>query len=173
MSMIIFIYFAAALMSTALTGQNPSKAQRMLKAMSTSNNFIRTQIVNYHNVFRSSVDPPASNMLAMKWSNEAATNADKWAAYCSQNHSHPENRTTKYHSCGENLFMSTSGVSWKYVVNQWYGENKNVIYGKKSTGKTGHYTQVVWLNSHQVGCAVHYCPNHQYPFYYVCHYCPI
>lgn len=32
--------------------------------------------------------------------------------------------------------------------------------------------QVVWYNSNQIGCAMAYCPNSTYKYFYVCHYCP-
>ncbi|XP_048339033.1 cysteine-rich venom protein-like [Sphaerodactylus townsendi] len=31
---------------------------------------------------------------------------------------------------------------------------------------------MVWYRSTRVGCAVAYCPQGEYTYYYVCHYCP-
>ena len=32
--------------------------------------------------------------------------------------------------------------------------------------------QVVWYRSNKIGCAMAYCPNSQYKYFYVCQYCP-
>lgn len=34
------------------------------------------------------------------------------------------------------------------------------------------HLQVVWYNSHQVGCAMAHCPKSKYTYHYVCQYCP-
>lgn len=37
-------------------------------------------------------------------------------------------------------------------VEHWYSEESNHIYGKEpSTLKTGHFTQVIWRDSHELG----------------------
>uniref|UniRef100_A0A8C2X161 ShKT domain-containing protein n=1 Tax=Cyclopterus lumpus TaxID=8103 RepID=A0A8C2X161_CYCLU len=125
-------------------------------------------IVNKHNALRRGVRPTASNMLEMSWSNEAAANAQRWANTCSMKHS-PDTS-----GCGENLYMSSFKNTWSNAVQSWYDEVKDWRYGVGSTngGIVGHFTQIVWYRSNKVGCAVAYCPNSPYKYFYVCQYCP-
>uniref|UniRef100_A0A3Q2Q0W7 Cysteine rich secretory protein 2 n=1 Tax=Fundulus heteroclitus TaxID=8078 RepID=A0A3Q2Q0W7_FUNHE len=126
------------------------------------------EIVNKHNTLRRGVQPTASNMLKMRWNNEAGSNAAKWAAKCTMSHSPATS------GCGENLYMASWKNSWSNAIQSWYNEVKDFRYGVGSVngGVVGHYTQVVWHNSNQIGCAMAYCPNSQYKYFYVCHYCP-
>uniref|UniRef100_A0A663MMR1 Cysteine rich secretory protein 2 n=1 Tax=Athene cunicularia TaxID=194338 RepID=A0A663MMR1_ATHCN len=77
--------------------------------------------------------------------------------------------------CGENLFMSSAPYSWSDVIQAWHSEEKNFEYGtgaKTQDAVIGHYTQMVWYNSYQTGCAVAFCPNSTFKYFYVCQYCP-
>ncbi|KGL79382.1 Cysteine-rich secretory protein 2, partial [Tinamus guttatus] len=145
-----------------------------IDTLSTSNSDQQKLIVDKHNELRRGVSPPASNMLKMEWNPEAAKNADIWAKHCTFQHSPPRMRKTNV-SCGENLFMSSVPFPWPDVIQAWYDEKKDFKYG---IGKTsldavvGHYTQLIWYNSYQIGCAVAYCPNSRYNYFYVCHYSP-
>ncbi|NXA52587.1 CRIS2 protein, partial [Nothocercus julius] len=145
-----------------------------IDTLSTSNADQQKLIVDKHNELRRGVNPPASNMLKMEWSPETARNADVWAHHCTFQHSPPEMRKTNV-SCGENLFMSSVPFSWPDVVQAWYDEEKDFKYGIGKTSPdavVGHYTQLIWYSSYQVGCAVAYCPNSRFNYFYVCHYCP-
>uniref|UniRef100_A0A674NU13 ShKT domain-containing protein n=1 Tax=Takifugu rubripes TaxID=31033 RepID=A0A674NU13_TAKRU len=128
----------------------------------------KSEIVNKHNALRRSVQPSASNMLHMSWNSEAADNAQKWANTCSMKHS-PDTS-----GCGENLYMSSQKNSWSDAIQLWYDEVKDWRYGVGSVNGdvVGHFTQVVWHRSNQVGCALAHCPNSKYKYFYVCHYCP-
>ncbi|OCT81382.1 hypothetical protein XELAEV_18028201mg [Xenopus laevis] len=144
-------------------------------ALSTKNKKIQDIIVNTHNILRSSVDPPATNMLKMHWNKEAAKTAEKWAKLCLQNHSPKEIRVTSKFRCGENLYFSTFKTAWEDVINAFFSEREDFVYGKggKRPGlEIGHYTQLMWYRTHQIGCYVHKCPQSLYRYSYVCHYCP-
>lgn len=60
---------------------------------------------------------------------------------------------------GENIFSSWSSHSTQTFelmgaepVEHWYSEEVNHIYGKEPlTLKTGHFTQVVWRDSQELG----------------------
>ncbi|XP_036003202.1 cysteine-rich venom protein TEL1-like [Fundulus heteroclitus] len=134
----------------------------------------QNEIVNKHNTLRRGVQPTASNMLKMRWNNEAGSNAAKWAAKCTMSHSPASARVISTSGCGENLYMASWKNSWSNAIQSWYNEVKDFRYGVGSVngGVVGHYTQVVWHNSNQIGCAMAYCPNSQYKYFYVCHYCP-
>ncbi|KAM3602718.1 uncharacterized protein V6R79_009526 [Siganus canaliculatus] len=131
-------------------------------------------IVDKHNDLRRNVQPSASNMLKMSWNNEAAANAQRWANTCSMNHSPKSARTIRSSGCGENLYMASWKNSWSNAIQAWYDEIKDWRYGVGSIngGVVGHFTQVVWYRSNEVGCAMAHCPNSRYKYFYVCQYCP-
>uniref|UniRef100_A0A8C0IVF9 Cysteine rich secretory protein 2 n=1 Tax=Chelonoidis abingdonii TaxID=106734 RepID=A0A8C0IVF9_CHEAB len=142
-------------------------------SLSADNINQQKEIVDKHNALRRRVMPTASNMLRMEWSPAAAKNAKSWANECTLSHSPPNKRTTM--DCGENLYMSTAPNSWSNAIQTWYNEVGHFIYGIGSTipnAMIGHYTQVVWYRSYQIGCAIAFCPQRFYKYYYVCHYCP-
>ncbi|KAJ1149041.1 hypothetical protein NDU88_001861 [Pleurodeles waltl] len=144
--------------------------------VSTENATVQELIVDVHNAFRRAVDPPASNMLKMKWNSEAAKTAARWASGCEQKHSDGHRRVIKDFRCGENLFMSSFLADWKDVITSFDSEKVDFEYGSENPSRNGneirHYTQNVWYNSYQVGCAVTECPKSPLPYFYVCHYCP-
>ncbi|NWT37562.1 CRIS2 protein, partial [Chroicocephalus maculipennis] len=143
-------------------------------ALSTSRADQQKVIVDKHNALRRGVKPTASNMLKMEWSSPAAKNAQNWANQCTLSHS-PANMRKTTVVCGENLFMSTAPFSWPDAIQAWYDEEKDFAYGTgaKTPGAViGHYTQLIWYNSYQIGCAVAYCPRSQFNYFYVCQYCP-
>ncbi|NXK71933.1 CRIS2 protein, partial [Amazona guildingii] len=143
-------------------------------ALSTNRADQQNLIVNTHNTLRRGVKPTASNMLKMEWNAPAAKNAQNWANKCTLTHSPASMRKTSV-QCGENLFMSTGPFSWSDVIQSWYNEEENFEYGigaKTQGAVIGHYTQLIWYNSYQVGCAVAYCPMNPFNYFYVCQYCP-
>ncbi len=111
------------------------------------------EILKAHNKYRSSVGLPP-----LRWSNQLAAQAGKWANYLSRNRSFQHSKTSGQ---GENLWMGTSRrFSFTQMVDSWGDEKKYFKYGTfpnvSSTGNwadVGHYTQIVWKNTTQVGCA--------------------
>ncbi|NWS38475.1 CRIS2 protein, partial [Probosciger aterrimus] len=143
-------------------------------ALSTNRTDQQNLIVDTHNTLRRGVNPTASNMLKMEWNVPAAKNAQNWANECTLRHSPASMRKTDV-QCGENLFMSSGPFSWSDVIQSWYNEEENFEYGTGAKTKgavIGHYTQLIWYNSYQVGCAVAYCPMNPFNYFYVCQYCP-
>ncbi|XP_010284631.1 PREDICTED: cysteine-rich venom protein-like, partial [Phaethon lepturus] len=166
---VVFLCLTAVL--TPSTGEEPDG----FDALSTSKASQQKLIVDRHNTLRRGVKPTASNMLKMEWCPPAAKNAQKWADRCTLSHS-PANMRTTTVLCGENLFMSSAPFSWSVVIQAWYNEEKDFEYGtgaKTQGAVIGHYTQMVWYNSYQIGCAVAFCPNSIYKYFYVCQYCPM
>ncbi|NWQ79695.1 CRIS2 protein, partial [Columbina picui] len=142
--------------------------------LSTSRLDQQKVIVDKHNTLRRGVRPTASNMLKMEWNLPAAVNAQNWANQCTLSHSPPDLRKTNV-QCGENIFMSTGPFPWADVIQSWYNEEKDFEYGigaKTAGAVIGHFTQLIWYSSYQVGCAVAYCPKNQFNYFYVCQYCP-
>ncbi|XP_039766022.1 serotriflin-like [Ornithorhynchus anatinus] len=136
---------------------------------------VQKEIVDKHNNLRRMTDPPARNMLRMVWNAEAAKNAENWGKMCTLSHSPKEKRRISFAGCGENLFMSSYLSSWSDAIQAFYDEVQDFKYGfgaTKEDAVIGHYTQLVWATSHQLGCAVVHCPYQELQYYFVCHYCP-
>uniref|UniRef100_A0A8C8S062 ShKT domain-containing protein n=1 Tax=Pelusios castaneus TaxID=367368 RepID=A0A8C8S062_9SAUR len=164
----------AAFLSLATVLKQSTAQAPDLTSRSTDNVDQQKEIVDKHNALRRGVMPNATNMLRMEWSPEAAQNAKNWANECTLSHSPPERRKTTG-DCGENLYMSSAPSSWSDAIQSWYNEVEDFKYGIGATrpmAVTGHYTQVVWYKSYQIGCAIAFCPDREYSYFYVCHYCP-
>jgi uncharacterized protein YkwD len=59
----------------------------------------------------------------------------------------------KGNSLGENLFWASGSITGDYVTNSWYNEIKNYDFNNQGFKQgTGHFTQVVWKSSNQLGC---------------------
>ena len=73
---------------------------------------------------------------------------------------------------GENLYFGyNAGYLGTKPVDAWYDEIKDYDFAKSEfTSGTGHFTQVVWKNSKQVGCGVA-CGSNDY-CYVTCNYYP-
>ncbi|KAK9870430.1 hypothetical protein WA026_008000 [Henosepilachna vigintioctopunctata] len=141
----------------------------------------RQKIVTIHNLFRTKVKPEAANMLKMAWNNQVAEAAQKWTRHC-QFLTHDDNAgrfIPNYGPCGQNIFVATQKVPWLFAIRTWFLEKDNFIYGGKNNLKDiGHYTQMVWASTHQVGCGISKClskVNGTFVKYYsyICNYCPI
>ncbi|KAM6181767.1 cysteine-rich venom protein-like [Erethizon dorsatum] len=141
----------------------------------THHSSTQVEIVNKHNDLRRMVKPSARNMLKMTWNSEVAKNAEIWAKKCIFSHSSRDQRKISFAGCGENYFLSTDPVTWSHVIQSFYNEVKDFVYGLgniRANAKTSHYTQLVWATSHQLGCALAHCPHKKYKYFYVCQYCP-
>ncbi|XP_072498524.1 cysteine-rich secretory protein 3-like isoform X2 [Notamacropus eugenii] len=143
------------------------------QSLSTNLEKVQREIVDKHNALRAQASPPATNMLKMQWSKEAQKTAQAWAEHCVLEHSKSQNRTHG-RLCGENLFMSSAPLPWTKAIEAWHDEYKHFEFGKGSTSDqaVGHYTQVMWYSTYEVGCGCAQCPKASYKYFYVCHYCP-
>ncbi|ORY95871.1 CAP domain-containing protein [Syncephalastrum racemosum] len=108
-----------------------------------------------HNKYRAqhSADP-------LTWSSELAQYAQKWADGCVFEHSKGD--------YGENLAQGYDSVD--SAITAWYDEYKDYDYSNPGfTEGTGHFTQVVWKGTKQLGCALSDCSGKPL---YVCEYSP-
>jgi len=105
----------------------------------------KSSIVKQHNIYRC-----MHGVGKLKWSRKLAASAKRWARKTRGNMVHSG---TKY---GENLYWATR-PSGKAAVKSWYSEVKYTRGGRVShfSGKTGHYTQVVWKGTKYVGCGTY------------------
>lgn len=124
-------------------------------------------ILAAHNAYRAShCAPPLS------WSSELAAVAQRWAhelrdAGCAFEHS-PDS------DFGENLaYASPAGThSATSVTRNWYREVELYDFGAgKFSFETGHFTQVVWARTRQLGCGYAVCGDGAAELW-VCNYDP-
>jgi hypothetical protein len=125
-----------------------------------------------HNAARAAVDPPANPPIPpLVWSSEVAAVAQAHAERCVFEHSGGD--------YGENLYATTSSPSPPQVVESWVSEKTDYDYATGTCSDVcGHYTQVVWADSLQLGCGVARCAENS-PFdgggsweMWVCNYDP-
>lgn len=134
-------------------------------------------IVSAHNSVRLGATPaPNPPLPLLSWSTEAAAVAQAWADKCEYGHN------PKRGNHGENIAASTPG-HWMpaTVVQDWAAEASFYDYGKNTCAPgelCGHYTQIVWRSTTQVGCAKKVCTKNS-PFsgspqwdFWVCNYAP-
>ncbi|XP_060750861.1 peptidase inhibitor 16 isoform X2 [Tachysurus vachellii] len=111
-------------------------------------------ILNLHNMYRSIVNPPAADMLRMTWDDGLALVAAGYAAQCIWEHN-PDVKN----ELGENLFITTGTLNVNKSIDKWFDEQEHYNYESNicEVWICGHYTQVVWAKSNNVGCASHLC----------------
>jgi hypothetical protein len=124
-----------------------------------------SDLVAAHNLIRSKVGVPP-----LAWSDNLAQVAQKWANKLIVAGAFQHSPETRY---GENLFRITGDGATSNpfdVVNAWGGESDFYRYDTNTChGECGHYTQIVWRDTKQVGCAVARDPRHEV---WVCEYAP-
>ncbi|CDS39559.1 GLIPR1 protein 1 [Echinococcus multilocularis] len=122
----------------------------------------RRDLLNFHNGKRRSVNPSAANMLEMVYSKELENLAVEWVARCKFEHPNWKEYPA-YRGIGQNLALS--GGSRRNLVAQatgWWNEVAYYTYANNTcaSGKVcGHYTQLVWASSGELGCAVQRCDD--------------
>jgi pathogenesis-related protein 1 len=125
-------------------------------------------VLSYHNQVRASVNIPP-----LTWSAELAQYAANQAAKlatqgCALKHS----KNARY---GENLFSGAVSLNHEAVVEAakaWESEKINYSgdkLNKANRSQVGHYTQMVWRDTKQLGCAKIACADQ---IIVVCNYAP-
>jgi hypothetical protein len=136
-----------------------------------------TLILKAHNAYRAQHGTPA-----LTWSKDLALGAQQWASACTSNgqggFAHSPNAFKSY---GENLRWGKGAgfTGPESAVASWYNEIKNYNFSNPIPSyKAGdsdhnkevrHFTQVIWRDTKQVGCAVAPCNGYEY---WVCRYSP-
>ena len=118
------------------------------------------QWLESHNAYRA-----MHGAAPLVWSQALAASAQSFADSCPSGHS-----TTSY---GENLAWISSFKPAERVVKFWYDEEP--LYNYKSPGysfETGHFTQLVWKGTQEIGCGYAKGCVTRLPNVWVCHYSP-
>ena len=120
-----------------------------------------TEALRFHNEARAEVGVGPIN-----WSDTLATFAQAWADQlvatgCKPGHRPQQGEWKQQH--GENIFWG-KGRAYKALdaSKSWHSEKKDYSYGPLTGNDwyaTGHYTQMVWRNTQQVGMGKATCPD--------------
>jgi uncharacterized protein YkwD len=104
-------------------------------------------ILAAHNSVRSHL-----GLASLAWSDRLAEHAQDWANTLLARREFAHRPNGKY---GENLFEITGGAAAPaQVVAEWASESRDYDYAtNKCRGVCGHYTQIVWADTKEVGCA--------------------
>jgi hypothetical protein len=130
-------------------------------------------IVEEHNAVRAMVQT-ATPPPPVTWSADLAAYAQQWTDMTCSSPRHRTNPSLNGKPLGENLYAGFGGLSsnaGKQAVDGWAGEVACYTYGpfmrgdkcdmtctsRMSSDGCGHYTQVVWRASTQIGCGVTTC----------------
>jgi hypothetical protein len=134
---------------------------------------LRNIMLAGHNAARADL-----NLEPLRWSDALAADARAYAARMAQSgrfeHS-PMPRGTP--AQGENLWKGTRGAySYREMVGHWVAERRFYVPvpvpGSSNSGRfgdVGHYTQIVWRGTQEVGCAE---ASSRAEDYVVCRYLP-
>jgi len=135
----------------------------------------KAAIVAKHNEVRRV--EPASNMKALVWSDELAAKAQEWADQCTRGHGMQMSCKNKDEQFGQNAWNvgyppgqdigdMYPEFDWNQVIGpfegSWASEKENWDFSSDACyeGKVcGHWTQVVWAQTSEVGCGFNKCPT--------------
>lgn len=137
----------------------------------------RQTVLDEHNQYRSRVangeepgQPPAANMRMLVWNDELEKIAQRWADQCIYNHDQIRNKLN-FDSVGQNLYTSSFSRQESAddvqntvirAVELWYNEVTNPGFSPENIDPfrfefpTGHYSQVVWAETSELGCGLTY-----------------
>ena len=176
----ISVIISVILVTAAILTVQSSMLQPSYAQLDTAS---QTAILNLHNQERRAVGVPD-----VTWSNSLATDAENWARYLARLGLRPITNTSPGdippHSefstnggQGENLSWGTKGAFTPIILAQgWANERANYTPGTPISsslsgpnGVYGHYTQMVWSSTTQIGCGMFSDANQDY---LVCRYLP-
>ncbi len=102
----------------------------------------------------------------LSWNTTLAASAQAYAEECIWEHSADRSPDAGYNSVGENLAFTTRQPSPSVAVNsveRWVEERYDWDFGMNigdgNFSDYGHYTQVVWHSTAEVGCGAAYCSD--------------
>jgi len=120
-------------------------------------NGFAAQLLLHHNVERRRL-----GKSPLAWSNKLASEAKEWADHLAAIERLEHASNDERHGAGENLWMGSTGAySAGQMMGAFISERKlyhaGIFPDVSTTGSwrdVGHYTQVIWGETTEVGCAV-------------------
>jgi uncharacterized protein YkwD len=106
---------------------------------------ISGEALSTHNALRAKHGVPA-----LSWSGKLAGIAQDYANKCVFEHNNS--------GYGENLAQA-SDPNVSSMINDWYSEISAYDFASGTGNGTGHFTQVVWKSTTQVGCGIAQCTD--------------
>lgn len=138
----------------------PVSAATSLSVSSAKHAWSGAGLLDIHNAMRA-----RHGASGLSWSASLAQKAQSWAEGCGFHHSGAP---------GENLAHTTGPKSPVDLVKLWYDEEKDYDYRSGTAHSAGavigHFTQLVWTDTREIGCGVAQCPS--LGTYLVCRYDP-
>jgi pathogenesis-related protein 1 len=122
----------------------------------------------------------AHGVAPLTWDPALAAIAQRWAEACVDQQApaglidHNPGRSDDYPGyVGENIYGAAGPASGTDAVARWAAEEADYDHATDTCSRVcGHYTQVVWATTTQVGCGIHTCPGLVYGNSVVCNYAP-
>jgi len=140
----------------------------------------KQEILDNHNTHRAGEG--SSDMIKMTWNTDLESFSQQLANQCLFAHSSNAARTNVFgfSFIGENIYVNTGSFQSGGVGDNWFSEKQyyNYDFGTCQFGQQcGHYTQMAWANSRELGCAVKWCSsipnwNNRAAYLVYCHYGP-
>lgn len=152
MSMLASLLLSLLLLLVAATRQTVSQLNITQKQL----------LLDLHNQARSSASPTATNMERMEWNNELAQVAQAYSERCMFEHNPSRaSQAPSFSNVGENLAISSGlGDNYEGLFILWHNERSDYTYSTNQCAigaVCGHYTQIVWASSDNVGCGATRC----------------
>ncbi len=161
---------SAGLTSSRLTGDEATRLPQSsspMNAGSASDSLTdrKRQLLAYHNQVRADVGAPP-----LVWSAAAESQAQHWAGELARRCDIEHSQGSGF---GENLFMGTLGFYDELDgIRAWEEEKRDYTgqpLSRSLAPRVGHYTQMVWPATRELGCATSVCNNNMI---LVCNYYP-
>lgn len=117
-------------------------------ATAAGENSLSQDMLAAHNAVRATVKVPP-----LIWSDRLARSAQEWANTLIEKKDFRHRQKSTF---GENLYqVEGAKANPKEVVDRWASESSNFDYkSNRCRGVCGHYTQIVWRDTKEIGCAV-------------------
>ncbi|KAK6186500.1 hypothetical protein SNE40_008529 [Patella caerulea] len=116
-----------------------------------------SEILKLHNDHRR--EAGATNMRKMVWNTDLQNLGQTFIESCHYEHNTNTGDMFGFRHIGENIYLASGDYyNLKAAVDNWHSEtvNYNFTTGECSS-VCGHYTQVVWADSHELGCGIVWC----------------
>lgn len=163
------ILVSSILVALFIFGDSNSDSNLNIDSVAGLSGNLKNNILTLHNNVRAK-----NGAKPLKWNNNLAVGAQKWVDYLKNNENctmrHPTrtqqemNDYLNNNTWGQNIawFGNIEGSPQSCIKGWVTDECQNYNPenpGDQSKGNSGHYTQVVWKNTTEVGCAKASCGN--------------